>query len=273
VQEPYERARAKSRIAQCCGRVNLRKGDILIALRAYLDSSGKLGGKDDFITLAAVAANDDMWTEFETAWDKILLDHAPPAKYIHMREVFRLIDGFDKDKGWDHDKAFGVVDECLVYMSHLDKKRFCMFYCSVDLRAWDKLRAETYQMPDPVELCNQYCSETVLGWYLSRYRGVIDIHNDTVKYFFDKDEYFKEPFEAKAKRERELSEGRERWGIWNLIVQVSAVDMRNTPGIQAADIIAWGRNRETFTKPGDIGYGLAHILRQVVPSHSVVWDE
>ena len=58
--------------------------------------------------------------------------HNPKGEYIHMREVFRLEKGFDSKKGWDHEKAFGLVNKCLVYMSHLDKKRFRMFYCSVN---------------------------------------------------------------------------------------------------------------------------------------------
>jgi len=49
--------------------------------------------------------------------------------------------------------------------------------------------------------------------------------------------------------------------------------MRKTPGIQAADIIAWGMNRETFAKEGDMVKYLGHILRTVVPSLFVIWDE
>jgi len=49
--------------------------------------------------------------------------------------------------------------------------------------------------------------------------------------------------------------------------------MKSTPGIQAADIIAWSVNRETFAKEGQTAKYLGHILRQVIPSHYVVWDE
>ena len=45
-----------------------------------------------------------MWTEFETEWDRILSGHTPKGEYIHMREVIRLIKGFDSNKGWDHEK-------------------------------------------------------------------------------------------------------------------------------------------------------------------------
>ena len=49
--------------------------------------------------------------------------------------------------------------------------------------------------------------------------------------------------------------------------------MKTTPGIQAADIIAWGMNRETFVKEGDLAKYLGHIIRQVIPAFHIVWDE
>jgi len=243
----------------------------LIALRAYFDSSGKL--EDNWITLAAVAADEKMWSELEAAWGEILDGHTPKGQYIHMREVYRLQKAFDKQQGWTHDNAFGLVNKCLVYMSHLDKKRFRMFYCSIDLNAWRKLRNETYQMPDPVEMCNLFCAETVLGWYLQYYPDLLNPETDRVKYFFDRDEYFYRPFYEKWQRERDAAEQRQGWSVWKIIEEVSTVEMQKTPGIQAADIVAWAINRETFAKEGDMAKHLGHILRTVIPSYHVVWNE
>jgi len=139
--------RAPSRLGQCSARV---KDELLIALRAYLDSSGKL--ENDYMVLAAIAGNDQMWEEFEEAWDKILAAHTRKATYVHMREIAHQTKGFDGKLGWDDNSAFGLSNNCLVYMSHLDKKRFRLFYCAVDLIAWRKLRAETYQMPSPIDI-------------------------------------------------------------------------------------------------------------------------
>jgi len=122
-------------------------------------------------------------------------------------------------------------------------------------------------------MCNKFCSETVLGWYLLHYPDVIDIHHDSVKYFFDRNEDFYQPFFDKWNRERNLSEATGEWSVWNLIDQVAPLEMKTTPGIQAADIIAWGMNRETFAKEGDIAKYLGHIIRQVIPAFHVVWDE
>ena len=251
--------------------MNIGEDDPLIALRAYLDSSGKL--ENEWITLAGIAASDDMWDEFEKVWASILDGYTPKGQYIHMREVFRLIKGFDSNLGWTHDLAFGLVNQCLMYMSNLDKVRFRMFYCSIDLNAWHKLRAEGYQMPEPVDMCNRYCSESVIGWYLFHYPDAKSPKTDTISYFFDRNEYFKVPFENKWNTEKNRADEAGVWSPWQLVQEVASVDMKKAPGIQAADIIAWGMNRETFTQEGDMARYLGHILRQVIPAFHVVWDE
>src|SRR5262249_2945772 len=144
---------------------------------------------------------------------------------------------------------------------------------TVDLKAWRKLRSETYQLPSPIDMCNTFCSEEVLGWYLRNYPELLNPHTDRVKYFFDRNEYFFKPFFDTWNSELNRLEASGEWGVWKLIDQVSPADMKTTPGIQAADIIAWGMNRETFTQDGDIASHLGHILRTVIPASRVIWDE
>lgn len=269
----HEKARAVSRIGKFASNVNIGKGDVLIALRAYLDSSGKL--EDDWMTLVAVAATDDVWDVLEKGWDEILANHTPKGSYIHMREVYRLEKAFDKSMGWNHDNAFGLVNECVAFISTAPKDKLRVFYCSVDLAAWAKLRAETYQMPDPIDMCNTFCSEAVLMWYGFGFAPstLMDPRSDSVKYFFDRNEYFFQPFYEKWNRERNQSDATGRWSLWNAIDEVAPVDMKKTPGIQAADIVAWARNRETFTADGEIYSKMAYILRDVTPTSYVIWNE
>jgi hypothetical protein len=244
-----------------------------VALRAFLDSSGKIENKKDrFLTLAAVAGDDSMWSVLEKGWDEILDSHSPKATYVHMREIFHLKKGFDESLGWDHSKGFDLATKCVIYLSRIEKTALQMFYCSVDLFAWRKLRQETYQMPEPIDLCNTFCSESVLGWYVVKRPGMFDA-GERVKYFFDRHEYFENPFKEKWHRERCQSEATGDWGIWNLIDEVAPVEMQTTPGIQAADIIAWSMNRETFAAENEAGRYMGHIIRQVIPSRYIVWNE
>jgi hypothetical protein len=243
----------------------------LVKLRAYLDSSGKLDS--NYLTLAAVAGNDDMWNAFETEWDKILASHTPRAAYVHMRELAFQVEGFDKSLGWNDNNAFGLSNKCLMHMSYQDKKRFRIFYCAVDLKAWRKLKAETYQIPEPVELCNTYCSETVIGWYLHHYPDIINPHADSVRYFFDRNEYFYQPFFDKWTDKKNIAEKTREWTPWKTIEEVVPAEMKMTPGIQAADIIAWAVNRENTVQKGKTASYMAHIIRTVIPSLFAVWDE
>jgi len=264
---------AVSQLGRCSGCVNIEKGRLLIALRAYLDSSGKLANQE-FVTLAAVASSDEIWSRLETEWQKILSSQNPPVDYLHMREIFYLNHQFDKDKGWTHDSACGVVNQCLMYMAGIDKKRFKMFYCTIDMKAYAKLRAETYQMPEPIWLCNATCTETVLRWYLKRYPDIIDPANDTVSFFFDKNECFEPYFRQRWKEEVADDDEQEKtWSIWRVISEVASVDMRKTPGIQAADIVAWGANRENFAGDGELHKFLALVMRSAIPSEYILWNE
>ncbi|HWZ46338.1 MAG TPA: DUF3800 domain-containing protein [Candidatus Saccharimonadales bacterium] len=262
---------ANSLIGKCSGRVNLGKEDILIALRAHLDSSGKL--ENDYMTLAAVAASDQIWQKFEADWDKILSNHTPKATYVHMRELAHQHGGFDRKLGWNDENAFGLSNQCLIYMNSLDKKRFKVFYCAIDLKAWRKLQAKNYPLPDPIEMCNWYCSEIILAWYLGSYPEKPNMFRDSIRYFFDQNEYFKGPFEDKWNKEKDRAEKTREWNIWQTIKGVSAVDMKDVPGVQAADIVAWAVNRENTVQYGKKAKYMAHIIRKGLPSSSVTWDE
>ena len=63
------------------------------------------------------------------------------------------------------------------------------------------------------------------------------------------------------------------WSIWNMIEQITPVEMRKVPGVQAADILAWSVNREKTKEAGKDGTFLRHIMQQVIPASYVVWDE
>lgn len=250
--------------------MHLRDEDILIATRTYrtyFDSSGKL--EDKYLTLAAFFGPDEVWAEFENKWQAILHNHVPRAEYIHMKELARQIEGFDWRLGWTQKNSWELVFKCLMFMQHLDKKRFRMFYCAIDLVAWRKLRAETYQLPDPIELCNRSCSEIIMKWYLVKYPDIVS-YSPSLHYFFDRDEHFKQPFEDKWRAESAKSD----WSVWRLIEEVSTVaDMKKVPGIQAADVLAWGVNRENTAFGDQPGVSLSQIMRTVIPSGSIVWDE
>jgi hypothetical protein len=260
---------ARSQIGKLSCLLHLSEGDILVALRSYLDSSGKLDST--YLTLAGFAGSDEIWTEFETEWDRILGGHTPPARYLHMWEVDHHEGEFSWDRGWTSENAYALVMKCLMYMSRLDKNRFRMFYCAVDLEARRRLVRESYQIPSPIELCNEYCTKIVFSWYLLNYPGVINPVR-SIQYYFDQGEYFKAPFEEKWRAETKRSRELGVWNEWDSVIGITTAEMRSVPGIQAADILAWGVNKESTKRAGRYSE-MANIMRQVISSYYMVFDE
>jgi hypothetical protein len=179
-----------------------------------------------------------------------------------MRETAHLKGPFQASLGWTEEKAFGLSNRMLMYMQTLDKKAFRMFACTVDLAAHRKLLDHGFQIEFPIEICNRYCSEVVLGWYVTQYPGLVH----SARFVFDQGEPFRHPFEMKW-----LKEKKDPYRLWRIIKSVEAKDMKSTPGLQAADMLAWSSNRE------QTGHHKArfmcHIMKKVIPSMWVVWNE
>ncbi len=265
---------AASKIGKLASRVNLSEKDVFIALRVHLDSSGK--SCDEFMTLAGFAAPDELWEDFENKWDEILKAHTPRAGYVHMKEINALTKGFDQRLGWSQPKAFGLAASCLAYMSRLDKERFRMFYCTVDICAWHKLKGEGYVIPEPIELCNEFAVFGIQLWYAFKFpleSAIIDLKTDGEHYIFDRNEEFFLPFRAKWNSEKDKFETSGALSPWVLIEDVTEGESKKIPGIQAADILAWSVNRDHTAPEGYPGKAYLEIMKKVIPSGFIFWNE
>lgn len=161
------------------------------------------------MTLAAFGASDTIWNIFKLKWSEILTNYDPVVPYVHMRELIHGNGHFSSQHGWNEKSAMRLVIDCLKFMQTLDKKRFRMFHCTVDISAWRKLRDETYQLPDPVRLCNKYCSEIVVGWYLKEYPGILD----NLEFYFDQNEPYRSQFEKEMLQEKKRKERRSMYTL------------------------------------------------------------
>jgi hypothetical protein len=234
--------------------------------KSYFDGSGQ--ENTDFFSLSGVAANDDLWANIETEWRRILHNRKPEAEYMHMVEAIPLRKGFSRNKGWDDPKVDALISDLLVYLSSIDKTKYCHFICTVDMNAYRKLHAETYQMDAPVDLCNTGCVDRVMYWYLHQYKGV-DLN---ATYYFDCGEPFEPVFKAKWESEKHRDDELATNSIWSHIEQVGTRCMKDTPGIQVADMLAWASNRE-HAMPMQRYAHLAPVMRWLLPYKSIVWDE
>ncbi len=240
-----------------------------MALEAYFD--GSVSTKPALLTLAGFAAENSIWIEFDKRWNAILTDSKkrPAAKYVHMREANALQGEFSPRNGWNAKKVEALVQDLLFYLQTVDKQRFRMSACTVDLAAREKLKHEGLPIPEAVDICNELCPKTFLAWYFDKYPGIIS----TLDYFFDKDEPFKESFEKTWTQEksRVLVPGALDM-TWSLIKTVNIAEMRHKPGLQAADLLAWATNRHT-AKIGQRYLSLLEIMKAVIPWYQIFCNE
>jgi hypothetical protein len=234
-------------------------------LKSFFDG----GGDDDRLILSGIAAKDDVWLDIETDWLDILGKHAPTAKYMHMVEAIHLRKEFDRAIGWDDDKVSGLLNLLLSYLSHVPKHSYCQFSCAVDLNAYRKLRAETYQMNSPAELCLEACVSIIIPWYFFEYKGGMDL---AAHYYFDVGEPFEEICRARWTREIENDEKTASHGAWHHIKHVGPAQMRGTPGLQVADMLSWSLNREVAS-PGQRYSAFAVGMKNLMPTKWMTWDE
>lgn len=243
-------------------------------LKSYFDKSG---GEDvKFLTLSGVAANDKDWSEIDPTWQYMLDNHKPLARYMHMKEAVHLDIEFHPDKGWDDTKTSGLVNSLLSYVTTFGQlfSSYCQFVCTIDMDAYRRLVAETYQMDSPVEICNSTCVEGVMEWYVSHYRSDLDYE---AEYIFDMGEPFEPIFRAKWEREVARDESTRTHSVWSHIKHVGTAPMRKTQGLQIADMLAWGINREknpvqNSPIPKEFE-SIALAMTRLAPSFSKVWDE
>jgi Protein of unknown function (DUF3800) len=233
-------------------------------IKAYFDKSGQ--EDQHLLTIGAVAATDDVWAEIEADWKLILQGNNPPASYMHMVQAIHLREEFGRDKGWNDDHVFGLVNLLLSYLSSAPiHDKYCHFSCSLKMGDYKKLREETYQLDSPADMVASACVRKMSEWYFEQYQGLdFEAH-----YYFDQGEPFEGIIRAKWSRARAEENPKYQWAH---ISRIGSADMRKTPGLQIADMIAWATNRHEVKIPrryDNLVIGMRHLL----PSYWVVVDE
>lgn len=268
---PCPGERPKSILGKFLPTAFANEGTLLIVLKSYFDKSGQEDAT--YMTLGAVAGSDSLWAEIEQTWNYCLSAGDPKAAYMHLVEAVPLRGEFSKEKGWDDDKVFGLVNQLLSYLSTISKTRYLHISCTVDMNAYRKLQAEGYQMDSPADLCVTACVFGLFDWYLHQYQGLdLEAH-----YYFDTGEPFEPILKAKWETELEMSQRTGDYSFWTHIKHIGPAQMRCTPGIQIADMLAWATNRDLH----DFGQTLVRQryqdliipLRSLIPTKYATWDE
>jgi len=139
-----------------------------------------------------------------------------------MNELCSLNDGFARDQGWTQQEPFGLLNKMLMFLQDFDKREFQMYYCTIDLDACRKLVAEGYTIPSAVDICNQFCAETVMKAHLQKAfdRDPTAQYAEEMVFIFDNGEDFFHPFHKKWERELKRFKKEKGWNPWNVITDV-----------------------------------------------------
>lgn len=255
--------------------------DVFIAIRAYIDRSGT--PSSGFVCLAAFGAPDDVWARFERGWGDILKTAPSPVTYMHMKEAMQRWPDtpFSYLKGWNQANAWALVFKLAKFMSEFKNTELINFSCVVNMNDWRKIHDdEGIDIPTEITLCNAYVPRQAI---LTAANSLLKAHerkrnipltpDDLIHVVFDRNEPFFEPFKAEWNAKKDEADRNNAFSPWVLVGSVTEGTMTSTPGIQAADILAWGLNRENTGPEGSYGTGLANILRNVTAGTYISIDE
>src|SRR5262249_623261 len=212
-------------------------------------------------------SSDAFWKNFHVIWQRMLWERYPKAPFLHMSELVAHEDLFTRINGWTDEKIPAlVINGAVQLLQSFDKKSFRTFVYSIDVSAHSRLMSEGYQIGEPPTICAHSCLKASFDWYVDNHKlEAFHVFYDRGEPFFGS---FRKEWESHQNQRSKIVSG----DIWGLIANVQDVNMRWTPPVQAADLIAWARSRELSTREQPYRY-LADITRAVIPTSFYKLDE
>lgn len=235
-------------------------------MKCFFDGSGATDPDGHaWLTLAGFMAADAFWKQFEKDWvSEVLAKRDPYAPYLHMSELLSGNRPFDR---WPQDRRYNLVWDAVYYLQDLPKKAFCAVVCSMDETAHTKLVCDGWDIPEPHDTCSHCCIGKSFSWYYdANPQGI-----ETAYVYFDQNERFMHPFRQRWQKENKGQRLVIKNAFWGLIADVGELDMRNSPALQASDLLAWAASRRYSAVQRPFLY-LAEILQTVIPHWVLTLD-
>lgn len=217
-----------------------------VAIRGYFDSSKGESGR---VTLAGYLASPDVWVRFGQAWSEVLNGFSPQCAYLHMVDAMALRKQFAIGNGWSTDLVNDLLQQ-LVHSCFLpfawaepDGPSLLKLYCTIDLTDWSHACVVAPQLRN--QGIAGICARFVAGIALRRLPQADGesegCRSGCLELVFDQGEPFKRQIDLAWNSAMRRAVGQH--GPLTLISESREADMRATPGLQAADFLAWLVNR------------------------------
>jgi hypothetical protein len=197
-------------------------------LKAYFD--GSIVNRK-WMTLACVAADNEEWLALDKAWQDTRKARGNPSG-LHMTDAMALKGEF---KNWTEEKRNYLIDGFVQGLTGFrNRSHLQSFTCTVDLESharWKRIKKH----PAPARLCARIVFAHILRWYDDFSEQVLE----RMELTFDRSEPYKHHIEADWKN-KEICK---RFPLYQWIKEIGSASAVDVPGLQIADMIAWGTNR------------------------------
>lgn len=241
------------------------------SIRGYFDSSKGERGR---VTLAGYLASPAVWARFDQAWTGVLSSFVPQCPHLHMLDAMARRNNFAVANGWSSDLVNDLVRQ-LIHRCFLpsswsepDGSSLLKLYCTIGPADWSRACAAAPGLRN--HGAAGVSARFVAGIALMRLpqaEGEPEgCRSGSLELVFDQGEPFKRQIEMAWQSAMERATGHR--GPLSMISTVREADMRQTPGLQAADFLAWLVNRwqergcqtswwRTFKASPGAGFGLS----------------
>lgn len=218
-----------------------------VAIRGYFDGSGQ--ENDDQVTLAGYVASPEVWATFEERWLRVLRAFEPPCAYFHMVEAKGLRGKFSIGKGWSKARVDSLIQD-LIHQCFLpaawngpDGPSLLKVFCTIGRTDWERSCQEVPQLREHsrATVCARYVAEAALRRLPQDPDKPEGHRTGTLELYFDQNEPFLP--QIKAAWRNALTRPKGRRGPLSMISDIVPAEMRTSPGLQAADFLAWHINR------------------------------
>lgn len=222
---------------------------VLIAVKAYFDSSGKsIDPNSQYVTLASVKGDEPKCDRFESAWHDLLqkfpglpTERASGLPYVHTADLIR-----EPPPNLDVRSLLSGCLDCI------QSSKLSITSSSVPLENWVR-----HPSVRKLRIAEWLC----LDWHLATMLLSVG-EQEIVQLYFDRDEDYIRLVQLAWDSERHRNAR-----SWLARVSViTPVASNITPEIQAADIVAWSLNSQlTGNRKGDWLY--AQVREKLTVSH------
>jgi hypothetical protein len=220
---------------------NIPKDHLLVAFKAFFDGGNEADSTQyDIVTLAALAGDAIHWRNFERQWNKQLIKHGAP--WLHTTDAVGLTGVFSKRKGWNETNVEKFIEDCVTVIERCATVRtgkeatyrgLRPITITVLLKDFKRAVQALPELGTVEHLCAIQSAGFVFGYGL---------HCGSTRFqlFFDQGEHFYGHIKDRISNPKSL-----RTGLgWNLVTHLGESNMRDVPGLQACDVLAWAVNHE-----------------------------